>query len=85
MSDNKDGFVLVKLGNMSIEALLDQAEKARDASEILRASISEVPHYRSFTSTSVEEQKAFVKYLDLMNSFVDFLDDKIQKENMNGS
>jgi len=68
----KEGIILIGFGDRSLAELLEEVntdpEKAHDLAYL---SMKEVPHYRTFTASTIEQQTAFVKYIDLMKAYVE--------------
>lgn len=66
----KIGYILIGFGDFKLTQLLAEVKEEKiNVKEVALLSMNEVPHYRSFTASSLEEQKAFVDYLSLMSEF----------------
>ena len=67
----KEGVLLIGFGSRSLADLLkevnDDPEKMH---ELAYMSMKEIPHYRMFESCTLEQQEAFVDYLDRMKAYV---------------
>jgi len=66
----KTGYILYKLGDKTIKQLMDGIKGIDDINHIVLASITEVPSLREGNSASIEDQEAFVKYLEMMKQYV---------------
>ena len=66
----KTGYILYKLGDKTIKELMDGIKGIDDINNIVLASITETPSLREGFSASVEDQEAFVKYLEMMKQYV---------------
>jgi len=66
----KTGYILYKLGEKTLKELMDNIKGIDDINNIVLASITETPSFREGLSASVEDQEAFVKYLEMMKQYV---------------
>lgn len=66
----KTGYILYKLGDKTIKELMNGIKGIEDINNIVLASITETPSLREGTSASLEDQEAFVKYLEMMKQYV---------------
>ena len=67
----KEGIILIGFGGQSLAELLEEVKlDPEKAHNLAYMSIKEIPHYRSFTATTIEQQQSFVEYLDLMKAYV---------------
>lgn len=68
----KEGYILVGLGDRSVAELVNGVkEDSEFFSEVLDATVNDVPHYKTFTSSSQEEQAAFLEYMEMLKQFVE--------------
>lgn len=70
----KKGYILTKLGKKSIKDYMDSIQGIEDINNIVVASIKETPCFREGDRATLEEQEAFLKYMDLMNEYVKSLE-----------
>ncbi len=70
----KTGYILYKLGDKTLKELMDNIQGIDDINHIVLASITETPSLREGMSASVEDQEAFVKYLEMMKQYVESIE-----------
>lgn len=70
----KTGYILYKLGGKTLKELMDGIKGIDEINHIVLASITETPSFREGLSASVEDQEAFVKYLEMMKQYVDSIE-----------
>lgn len=64
------GFILVGFGSERLTDLMSAVKGGtKEVRDVASLSMTDVPHYRSFTASSQAEQQAFVEYMDLMLTF----------------
>lgn len=65
------GLILVGFGDQSLADLLEEVKQDPEKMHKLAyLSIKETPHYRSFTASTVEQQRDFIEYMEMMKSYV---------------
>jgi len=68
----KEGFILVGFDDYKLSQLVEKVNSdPSNIKELARLCFEGIPHYRSFSSSSLAEQEAFVKYLDIMKKFTE--------------
>ena len=70
----KTGYILYKIGEKTLKELMDSIKGIDDINNIVLASITETPSFREGMSQSVEDQLAFVKYMEMMKQYVVSMD-----------
>ncbi len=69
---NKEGLLLVALGDRSLADFVADVEADPDKfSDVLKATVNDIPHYRTGNACSQVEKEAFIEYLDMLKEFVE--------------
>lgn len=65
------GLILIGFGDHSLADLLEGVKSDPEKMhELAYMSVKHPPHYRAFSASTIDEQTAFIEYMELMKEYV---------------